>query len=111
MTKINVTFEGQTPPDDYIKFGSRVYVKFLKAQELGTYSIAGAMPKVVGEFVEFTGTVRHIRGNHPTNPTDVRLWIEPDGADASVPFCEECGVREIGMVKFDHVSLLLDKES
>jgi hypothetical protein len=106
MTKINVTPEGQTPPDDYIKYGSRVLVKFFEAQEPGTYSIAGVQPKVVGRFVEFTGTVRHIRGNHPTSPTEVRLWVEPDGAGEDIPICEKCGVREIGMIKTDHATLL-----
>lgn len=34
--------------------------------------------------VEITGTCRHFRGDDPVNPTEIRIYVEPDG---DVPDC------------------------
>lgn len=34
--------------------------------------------------VDLTGTCRHFRGDDPTNPTTIRIYVEPDG---DVPDC------------------------
>jgi hypothetical protein len=40
--------------------------------------------KVTGEWRDVIGTVRHIRGDHPVNPTTIGLWVEPDGGGDEV---------------------------
>lgn len=59
--------------------GDHIRAKWFVAKPLGTYSIAGAQPKVVGDFIEVSGVVRHVRGNDPVSPTVVRVFIDPDG--------------------------------
>lgn len=41
-------------------------------------SVAGMQPKVTAVAKNVTGTVTHIRGDHPTQPTSIRLWVKPD---------------------------------
>lgn len=48
------------------------------AAPIGSFSLAGVQLKLTGEFVEHTGVVRHVRGDHPTAPMAVRLYVEPD---------------------------------
>lgn len=62
----------------YITKGSRIRARWFKPKPLGSYSIAGAQLKFVGDLVEVTGTVCHVRGDHPTNPTQTRFYIDPD---------------------------------
>lgn len=40
-----------------------------------------------------TGVVRHVRGDHPTNPTTVRIYVEAD--DGVGTPCPSCQVREV----------------
>jgi len=70
--------------DHFLQKGDRVRAVYFQAKKLGTYSIAGAQPKAVGDMVEVIGTVTHIRGNHPTNPTSIRIWIQPDDGGEEV---------------------------
>ena len=76
--------------------GDRVHLKGFLAKPLGTYSIAGAQPKVTGNWIDALGEVRHVRGNHPSAPT--RIWVNlkvdddtaPNGA-CEVVDCAKCG--------------------
>lgn len=75
--------------------------------------LAGQQLKFGGDFQEFEGVVRHIRGNHPTEPTSVRLWVEPVSGDftkdsSGTEFCEKCGCIEIGEINPDHVASILE---
>ncbi len=50
--------------------------------------LAGAQMKVGLDVTEFTGVVAHLRGDHPTAPTRIMLYVdpdEPDGMDRVVP--------------------------
>ena len=47
-------------------------------------SVAGAQPKFCARQHNVSGIVRHVRGDHPTNPTSVRLWVEPEGGGEEV---------------------------
>jgi hypothetical protein len=47
--------------------------------------LAGEQMKLEGQQVVVTGTVRHVRGNHPTNPTSVEIYIDPDDPDCGLP--------------------------
>ena len=60
---------------------------------LGTYSIAGAQPKVVGDFVGVTGVVAHIRSDHPTQLVNVTLHVTTD--DHRGTMCPKCGVPHV----------------
>lgn len=57
--------------------GDRIRAQWLDAKLV---ALAGAQMKVGASGREVTGIVRHIRGDHPTNPTEVRVFIDPDGA-------------------------------
>jgi len=83
--------------------GTRVQIRVFVAQPFGSHSLAGMMLKVSARQVEFSGTVRHVRGDHPTVPTKFALWVEPDegcvlpeGTDLKVSTCEKCGCVEVG---------------
>jgi hypothetical protein len=78
----------------YLQKGDRVRAVYFAAKPLGTYSIAGAQPKVIGDEVEVVGTVTHIRGNHPTNPTSIRVWVQPDAGGEEVRLDPAC-IREV----------------
>jgi hypothetical protein len=40
--------------------------------------LAGVQTKFGGTLMSVAGTVLHIRGDHPTNPTSIRLSVQPD---------------------------------
>lgn len=86
---------------NYIAKGARVRARWFEAKPIGSYSIAGAQMKLVGSFVEVIGEVRHIRGDAPTDPKKVELWIKPD--DDSGDLCEKCNVKEIGPINQRHI--------
>lgn len=65
--------------DRYARKDSRIRARWLASTPLGSWSLPGCQPKTLVEEVVITGTVRHMRGDHPTAPTTVRLYVEPDG--------------------------------
>jgi hypothetical protein len=71
--------------------GTRLRARWVEAR---TVSLAGVQPKVEGTPREVVGTVRHVRGDHPTAPTTIRLYVEPD-EPAEGEACPKCGVVEI----------------
>ena len=78
--------------------GSRVRVQILRALPLGTWSLAGVQLKTAAESVDFTGTCRHFRGDHPTAPTEIRIYVEPDEA-IDWPRVEVCDCHPGGLVE------------
>jgi hypothetical protein len=47
--------------------------------------LSGTQMKVEAKMREVRGTITHIRGNHPTEPTSIRIWVQPDeGGDEVV---------------------------
>lgn len=64
--------------------GMRVRAEWLEAKPEGTVSLAGVQTKVgaVQRIVE--GVVTHIRGDKPTAPTTVGVWIQPDDGGPEV---------------------------
>lgn len=105
-----------TPPEDgeavpYITKGTRVLAHWLGNAK--AVSLAGAQMKLqVREFV-VTGTVRHLRGDHPTEPTKIDLYIEPEGMvdpDLRQERPEGCtceGHDRLVVVDMDHVLKVL----
>lgn len=66
-------------PADYLTKGTRVRASWFQPKPLGTFSLAGVQMKTTGSFVDLVGTCRHFRGDDPVNPTETRIYIEPDG--------------------------------
>ncbi len=61
--------------------GSRVRARWLATRHVG---LAGAQVKFEGTWREVKGTVRHVRGDHPTAPTAVRLYLDAEGEAGTV---------------------------
>lgn len=55
--------------------GTRIRAEWFQAS---TVCLAGVQPKMGATACSVTGTVKHIRGDHPTNPTVIRLLVQPD---------------------------------
>lgn len=91
-----------TPDYDIIK-GSRIRAQWFEAKLV---SLAGVQDKIGAIPCVVVGTVRHIRGDHPTNPTTIRLYVESD--DGLGNPCGKCQVREIE-VDPKHVVEILSK--
>lgn len=68
----------ENPMNTYVTKGSRVAVGFFQADPIGSKSIAGCMVKTTATRIAFTGTVAHVRGDHPTDPTKVVVFVTPD---------------------------------
>lgn len=81
--------------DAYITKGTRVRVQRLKAQPMGTYSLAGAQMKVAATEESFEGVVRHIWADDPAGTKNLRFQIEKDdGTLEEVPVACVVGVAE-----------------
>jgi len=64
--------------------GMRVRAEWLEAQPVGAVSLAGVQTKVGATLRVVEGVVTHIRGNHPTAPTSVGVWIKTDAGEEVV---------------------------
>lgn len=42
-------------------------------------SLAGFQNKEEGEAITVRGTVRHLRGDDPISPNEIRLYVDPEG--------------------------------
>lgn len=60
----------------YLPKGARIRARWTR-----TYlpCLAGAQMKMGVDFIEITGTVKHLRGDDPVNPKVVRLYVEVEG--------------------------------
>ena len=56
----------------------------LVADPVGSKSLAGVADKVTATSTTVSGVVTHVRGDHPTNPTSVGVWIQPDDGSAEI---------------------------
>ena len=84
--------------DVNINKGSRVTAQIFTAQPLGSYSLSGAQMKVAATSRTITGTVTHVRGDHPTAPTSIRIWIKPDDEDDEVIVSPESIIAVEGVI-------------
>ena len=69
---------------NFLENGNRVRVRLLQSKKFGTYSLAGVQSKITVKEKIVEGTVTHIRGDHPFNPTTVGVWIKVDGSNEIV---------------------------
>lgn len=58
--------------------GMRVQAEIWKAVPPGTVALAGIQVKTQATLSIVEGEVTSIKGNHPTNPTSVGVWIKTD---------------------------------
>jgi len=58
--------------------GTRIKAQWGKATQA---SLAGMQMKVGVVAKTLSGVVRHVRGDHPTEPTIIKLYVEPDSWD------------------------------
>lgn len=56
--------------------GSRIRANWFKAE---LACLAGAQMKFGAQGVEAVGAIKHFRGDHPTDPTEIRIYIDPEG--------------------------------
>jgi hypothetical protein len=61
--------------------------------------------KLVGDFVAVSGVVRHLRGDHPTEPKEVRVYIDPDepGLPTKRPYGCTCDHEHVE-VNLNHIT-------
>lgn len=64
-----------------IQKGDWVSAQWLEPYEAG---LSGSGLKFAAQNKSVSGIVRHIRGDHPTHPTSIRLFVEPDGGGDEV---------------------------
>jgi hypothetical protein len=77
--------------------GTRVRVERFRINDQ-PHSLSGGSMKFDALHESFTGAIRHIRGDHPTESTSFAFWVEPD-SDAEkygAEMCEKCNVLEVG---------------
>lgn len=55
--------------------GDRVTAEWMETKPV---ALAGVQMKLGGTLKTVTGTVTHIRGDHPTNPTSIGVCIKDD---------------------------------
>lgn len=59
----------------YITKGTRVRAEWFQANNA---CLAGAQPKFGADLKIVIGTVRHVRGDRPDEPSEVWLMVDPD---------------------------------
>lgn len=64
--------------------GMLVRAEWLEALPVGNVSLSGVQMKTGATMKIVVGVVTHIRGNHPTMPTSVGVWIRTDEAEEVV---------------------------
>lgn len=62
--------------------GSRIQATWLQGNPKA--ALAGMQPKMAATARQITGTVRHLRGDDPVNPSIIKLYVEPEG-DTDLP--------------------------
>lgn len=68
--------------DPFITKGTRLRAQWLQATDA---CLSGSQMKVGAVSREVVGTVTHVRGDHPTAPKSIRIWVQPDdGGDEVV---------------------------
>jgi len=67
--------------DHWLKKGDRIRARWFEATH---GSLAGMQPKTTAIEHCVIGRITHIRGDHPTNPREIRVWVQPDGGGPEV---------------------------
>lgn len=89
--------------------GTRVHVDMYRTNKA---ALSGSQMKFGATRHQFEGTIRHIRGDHPTEPKRIAFWVEPD-SDAEkhgAQMCEKCGVLEVGPLLKENLSAYFEED-
>lgn len=86
---------------NYITKGTRIRAEWMQAQTNPPASLAGMQMKFGATLHQVTGTVRHLYGDDPVNPSKAVFYVQPDEGEEG-KMCETCGVREV-VVASQHV--------
>lgn len=65
----------------FLTKGMRVRARWLDSRLV---ALSGMQMKAEATPTEVEGVVTHVRGDHPTNPTEVRVWVQPDEGEEVV---------------------------
>lgn len=90
----------------YVTKGTRIRAQWLDAH---LASLAGVQMKTGAKMVVVTGTVRHVRSDHPTQPVNTTFFLDvEDGVNYEdhSTHCMKCG-REHVEVSAKHVAEVL----
>ena len=95
----------------YSTKGARVRIQFFQLNDPPS-CLAGAQLKFGAKEFSIEGTVRHVRGEAPTEAEskDIRLWVQPDEPvpeGLRLTKCEKCGCGEIPMLSPSVVKVIL----
>lgn len=66
----------------YLKKGDHVRARWFGDGK--AVALAGVQMKFQVSEKTVEGTVTHIRGDHPVNPTKVEIWVQPDSGGDEV---------------------------
>lgn len=74
--------------------GTRIRATWLEAKLVG---LAGMQMKTGAETVSVTGSIRHFRGDHPTEPRHVKLYVDAEeGSFGGLSVeCTKCGREHV----------------
>lgn len=87
----------------YVTKGVRVRAEWMYAFPIGTYSLAGAQPKVSSSMCMVEGPIQHIWSDDPTALVNVTLRIKAEASANVTPVhCDRCGCDEVE-IKPDYV--------
>lgn len=59
-----------------VEKGDRIMARWWIAEPV---SLAGMQTKVGATEITVTGIARHFRGDHPTEPTEIVVYLDPEG--------------------------------
>ncbi len=62
----------------YVTKGSHIRAEWMAAKTNPLASVSGQQLKFEVQAHTITGIVKHVRGDHPTQPTIIRLFVDPD---------------------------------
>lgn len=61
---------------DYVKNGDRIEARWFG--DCKPAALAGMQMKVQATEMAVTGTIKHVRGDHPVSPKVIRLYVDPE---------------------------------
>lgn len=67
----------------YIKKGDHITARWFGG--VAPVALAGMQLKFQATQFVVSGVIKHVRGDHPTSPTQIRLYIDPEDDDSGAP--------------------------
>ena len=101
-------------PNSWIPKGARISASWFQANNPPS-CLAGRQMKLGVTGLSVTGVIRHVRGDHPTHPTVVKLFVDPDpdckwDGPLVTPYGCTCDHQHVE-VSPDHITAVLQPEA